>query len=219
MKLSWKIEVSLILIFSFAVMPAVASDSEFILKELQRADWEVRLMNGASLEKMREPQSIETLIEIIDNRRIDWRLQIRGIRLLGKIHTPRVEDFLLRLFSDAFFHHGCPAVRSSIALTLGNFSGPRVVNGLIEGLEDPELQVREATIVSLGRVGDVTAVPYLIAQLKDMHFVIKVSAIRSLGLLRDARAVSSLERIAGNAVEPLLKREASIALSMIRKQS
>ena len=219
MKLCWKIEVALILIFSCAAMPAVASDYEFILKELQRADWEVRLMNGAALEKMREPQSIETLIELIDNRRIDWRLQIRGIRLLGKIHTPRVEDFLLQLFSDIFFHHGCPAVRSSLALTLGNFSGPKVVTGLIEGLDDPELQVREASIVSLGRIGDVAAVPYLIDQLKDMHFVIKVSAIRSLGLLRDARAVSSLENIAGNAVEPLLKREASIALSMIRRQS
>lgn len=220
MNIRWKIEVTIILIFSIAAsMPVSASDPDSIMRELQRNDWEIRLINDAALERMNNRQSTEALIELIRKQGLDWRLQMRGIRLLAQIHTPLVEDVLLQLFSDIFFHQGCPAVKSSLALALGNFAGPKVVEALIEGLDDLELPVREASIVSLGRVGDATAVPYLIAQLKDMRFMIKVSAIRSLGLLRDARAVSSLEKIAENAGEPLLRREAFIALSMIRKQS
>lgn len=213
-----KIEAVILLIFSLAAsMPVSASGPDSIIRQLQKNEGEVLLLNAP--EGMNNRQATEALIEVIRNRGLDWRLQMRGIGLLAHIHTPRVEDVLLQLFSDIFFHQGCPALKSSLALALGNFSGPRVSGALIQGLDDPELPVREASIVSLGRVGDVTAVPYLIAQLKDIRFVIKISAIRSLGLLRDARAVSSLEKIAGDAGEPLLRREAFIALSMIRKQS
>jgi len=220
LKVRRKIEVTIILIFSLAAgMPASASDPDFIMRERQKDDREVRFLDDAAPEGMYNRQSTEALIEVIRNQGLDWRLQIQGISLLAHIHTPRVEDVLLQLFSDIFFHHGCPAVKSSLAVALGNFSGTRVVGALIQGLEDPEVTVREASIVSLGRVGDATAVPYLIAQLNDMRFMIKVSAIRSLGLLRDARAAAYLEKIADNAGEPLLRREAFIALSMIRKQS
>ena len=213
-----KIEVTIILIVSIAAsIPVSASDPDSIMRELRKNDWEVRLINDAALEGMNNGQSMEALIDVIRNQGLDWRLQIRGIRLLAQIRSPLAEDILLQLFSDIFFHQGCPAVKSSLALALGNFSGPKVVEALIQGLDDPELPVREASIVSLGRVGDATAVPYLIAQLKDMHFMIQVSTIRSLGLLRDMRAVSSLEKIADNAGEPLLRREAFIALAMIRK--
>ncbi len=219
LKVHTTIGVAVSLIICLSAGKSAASDSDVILNELQRDDWEVRLMNGHALEKMQEPQSTEMLVEVVDKQRSNWKLQMRGISLLARIHTPRAEDVLLQLFYDIFFHHGCPALKSSLAVALGNFSGSRVAEALIQGLDDPELQVREASIVSLGRVGDAAAVPYLIGQLGDRHFAIKVSAIRSLGLLRDARAVSSLEKMAGSAGEPLLRREASVALSMIRKQA
>jgi HEAT repeat protein len=213
-----KIATAVILILSAAAsMPASAWDSDSILRELQRDDWEVRLMNKSALESMDNRQSVQALIELIRNQGLGWRLQIRGIRLLGEIHTPQAEDVLLQLFPDLFFHQGCPAVKSSLALALGNSAGPKVVDALIEGLDDPELPVREASIVSLGRVGDTIAVPYLVAQLKDKLFMIRVSAIHSLGLLRDARAVFSLKKIAADDSEPLLRKEAISALSMIRK--
>ncbi|MGE5172615.1 MAG: HEAT repeat domain-containing protein [Betaproteobacteria bacterium] len=199
-----------------AGMPVFASQSDYILSELQRDDWEVRLSNKAVLEKINNPLSTEALIQLIRNKEVNWRIQIRGIRLLGEIHTPRVKDVLLQLFSDIFFHRGCPAVKSSLALALGNFSGPAVVDALIGGLDDPEVLVREASIISLGKVGDARAVPYLIAQLKDRRFLIKASAIHSLGLLKDATAVSPLETIAQGDAEPLLRKEALSALSTIR---
>lgn len=199
-----------------AGLPVFASQSDYILGELQRDDWEVRLSNKAVLEKINNPLSTEALIQLIRNKEVDWRIQMRGIRLLGEIHTPRVKDVLLQLFSDIFFHRGCPAVKSSLALALGNFSGPTVVDALIGGLDDTEVLVREASIVSLGKVGDARAVPYLIAQLKDRRFLIKASAIHSLGLLKDATAVSPLETIAHGDGEPLLRKEALSALSTIR---
>ncbi len=200
----------------FASRPAVAWDSESMLSEIQRDDWEARLLHRAVLEKMKDPQSTDILIGLIKDHTADWRIQIRGIRVLGEIHTPRAEEALLQMFSDIFFHHGCPAIKSSIAHSLGNFSGPRVAAGLIEGLDDTEPLVREASIVSLGKVGDTSAVPYLIALLNDKSFTIRVSAIHSLGLLKDARAASYLKKIADNDNELVLKREALAALSMLR---
>lgn len=216
MSIRRKLKNVIIIIFAVATsMPAYALDSASVLREIQRDDWEVRLMSGDGLEKVKDPQSTKTLIDLIEDQRINWRLQIRGIRVLAEIHTPLAEDALLKLFTDVFYHHTCPAVKSSLATALGNFSGRRVAAGLIEGLDDPELQVREASIVSLGRVGDVSAVPYLIAQLNDKSFVIKVSAIHSLGMLKDPRAASYLKEIADNDSEVALKREALAALSMI----
>lgn len=205
----------ILILYLSANTPAAAWDSASILSEIQRDDWEAHLLNGAAHEKIKDPQSTEMLIDLIRDQTANWRLQIRGIRVLGEIHTPRVEDTLLQLFSDIFFHHGCPAIKSSLALSLGNFSGPRVAAGLIVGLDDPEPLVREASIVSLGRVGDPSAVPYLISQLNDKSFTIRVSAIHSLGLLKDSRAASYLKEIADNDSELILKREALMALSMI----
>jgi hypothetical protein len=199
-----------------ASIPVSASESDFMLGELQRDDWQVRLLNGAVPERMKNsPASTEALIGLIRDQGANWRIQVRGILLLSKIHTPRVEDVLLQWFSDIVFHRECPALKSSLALALGNFAGPQVVDALIGGLGDPELLVREASIVSLGRVGDARAVPYLIAQLKDRRFTIRAGAIRSLGLLRDAAAVSPLTEIAEQDREPLLRREALSALSTI----
>ncbi|SPQ00343.1 hypothetical protein NBG4_210018 [Candidatus Sulfobium mesophilum] len=200
----------------FASTPVAAWDRASILSEIQRDDWEASFLNGAALERIKDTQSTELLIDLIRDQSANWRLQIRGIRVLGEIHTPKAEDTLLQWFSDIFFHHGCPAIKSSLALSLGNFSGRRVAAGLIEGLDDPEPLVREASIVSLGRVGDKSAVPYLIAQLSDKSFTIRVNAIHSLGLLKDARAASYLQGIADNDSELVLKREALVALSLIR---
>ncbi len=216
MSICRKIGAVIIVIFAFVtVMPAYALDSESMLNEIQRDDWEAHLLNRTALEKMKDPQSTDILIGLIRDQTANWRLQIRGIRVLGEIHTPRAEEALLQMFLDIFFHHGCPAIKSSLALSLGNFSGQRVAAGLIYGLDDPEPLVREASIVSLGRVGDTSAVPHLIAQLNDKSFTIRVSAIHSLGLLKDSRATSYLKKIADNDGELALKREALAALSMI----
>jgi HEAT repeat protein len=211
-----KIIGALVLAVCLASIPASASGYDLLRDALQRDDWKARLLNKAALDKLNEPASIEALIGLIANKQIEWRIQIRGIRVLSEIHTPRVQDALVELFNDLFFHLGCPAVKSSLALALGNFKGPRVVGALLGGLDDPELLVREASIDSLGRVGDIKAVPFLIAELKDRHFGIRESSIRSLGLLRDARAVPLLKEIAETDEEPLLRNEARSALSLIR---
>ncbi|MEJ2697718.1 MAG: HEAT repeat domain-containing protein [Candidatus Sulfobium sp.] len=195
-----------------------ASETDSILDKLRGDDWQVRILNKAALEKLAGRQSTEALINLIVNRGLNWRIQIRGIQVLSRIHTPRVKDVLVQLFSDPFFHRECPAVKSSLAVALGDFEGPRVVGALIGSLDDPELLVREASIVSLGRVGDASAVPYLIRQLKDGSFTIKSSAIRSLALIKDAGAVPSLRDVADHDRDPLLREEALWALSMIRKK-
>lgn len=196
---------------------AASPESETILRELQRNDWQVRLINRAALEKMSKPQSTKALIRVIRNQGVDWRIQIRGIRLLGRIHTALAKGTLINLFNDLFFHQECPAVKSSLARALGNFHGPRVAASLIGGLDDSELLVREASVISLGKAGDASAVPYLIAQLKDKNFAIKSGAIHALGLLKDAKAIPSLTNIAEHDSDPILRREALSALSMIRR--
>ena len=214
-----KIIIVVIVALFFASGPGISAaspESDFILSELQSNDWQVRLLNRATLEKMSRQQSAEALIRLIRNQGVDWRIQIRGIRVLSQMHTAMAKDTLVDLFNDLFFHQECPAVRSSLARALGNFKGRRVVSALVGGLDDPELLVREASIVSLGKAGDASAVPHLIARLKDRDFAIKASAIHALGLLKDAKAVASLTDVAEHDGDPLLREEALSSLSMIR---
>ncbi|MDA8082175.1 MAG: HEAT repeat domain-containing protein [Nitrospiraceae bacterium] len=195
--------------------PAFAADRDTLLRELKGDDWEVRLMKKDA-DALTDRQSVESLIRLIRNAGLDWRLQIRGIRVLGELHTAAAEEALIQMFSDVFFHQGCPAVKTSLARALGNFRDPRVVSALLEKLDDSELPVRAASIVSLGRVGDAAAVPYLIERLNDPSFMIRSSAIVALGQLGDTRALPALEKTADSDSEPLLRMEARAALTRVR---
>lgn len=142
----------------------------------------------------------------------DWRLRIRAIRLLARSGEAGAVDALLAAAGEF-----CPALRWNATLALGSFPGSyRVVNALIELLDDRALLVREAAVQSLGRVGDPRAVPFLAELLASASFTLRLHAVRALGAIGDSSALDALRSAARSEADPSLREE---ALRLVQERS
>jgi HEAT repeat protein len=94
-------------------------------------------------------------------------------------------------------------VKTEIAKALGTESGPGVVAGLIDALQDDDESVRAAAIDSLGRLGDARAVPALLATFADDSRGVRRSAVSAVGTLLRGRADgSTLVQMAAMLADP-----------------
>ncbi len=191
-----------------------ASQYDTLVSQLRQDNWHTYLWNGR---KEMLNQSFDALLELTNNRGLDWHIRIRGIVLLSEMSDPRKADVLIGMFLNPLFNWECPAIKTSVVTALGSIDkDPRAVDALIEGMNDRELQVREAAIQVLGRIGNEKAVPFLIKQLNDGSVAIRLSAIRSLGQIKDKRAVPFLEKISDGDQDDLLRNEAVSALTRMK---
>lgn len=192
-------------------------DSQEVLNKLSMNGWESGMLNDMGVEAFRDKSNFDNLIGIIDDRGIDWRIRIRGIKLLGKIGTPGAATNLVRMFNDTFFTHECPSIKSYVADALANYrDDTMVVLALIDGLRDREILVREESAKSLGRIGSPAAVPYLVEALRDRSFAVRINAIRSLALIGDFRAYPHLKQVMDDRQEdPVIRDAASAALDTL----
>jgi HEAT repeat protein len=190
-----------------------ARDFKDVLSDLESTDWRTRLSAVEELGKIRDEGSIRLLMDVADNRSEVWEVKIRAIRLLGEIGDHKAVDLLTKIFNDSFLNWECPAIKWNTAIALSNFKGnSRVVDTLIKGFEDVNLDIREAVIQALGRIGDPKATPFLITALQDKSFAIKMSAIKALKEIADPQAIPSLEKIVERDTDPYIKGEAMSAL-------
>jgi len=188
-----------------------ASEYDVLVAQLRKDDWHTHFSDSAGREKL--DNSIETLLELAKNGGLDWVIRIRGIILLSETSGPRKVNILIGMYQDAFFNDECPAIKTSVITALGSFEKePRIIDTLIDGMNDRELQVREAAIVALGKMGDEKAVPFLIKKLSDPSFAIRLSAVRSLGQIKDQRAVPFLKKISASDQDDLIRSEAISAI-------
>ena len=165
------------------------------------------------LGRIGDDDSVRALMSVIENQGEDWKIQIRAIRLLAEIKSPKAIDIFMRILQDPFFTNDCPALKWNAALALGNYKGhSKVADVLIDALTDKTLYVREAAIQSLGEIGSRKAVPYLIFALNDKSFAIRVSAIMALGKIRDGSAIPFVKRVLDNDADPHIRDEAAKAL-------
>jgi HEAT repeat protein len=187
-----------------------ASDYDTLVAQLRQDNWHVYFSHdGEKLNKDFDP-----LLELANNRGLDWRIRIRGIILLSETTEPRRADVIVGMFRNPFFNSECPAIKTSVVTALGAIGNDKgVVDALIDGMNDGELQVREASIESLGRLRSKKAVPFLINKLSDRSFSIRISAIRSLGQIKDQRAIPVLKNIADSDPDNLIRNEATLALN------
>jgi hypothetical protein len=184
------------------------------LSQLQKDDWHEYFSNGGK-EKLN--RSFDALLELANNTGLDWHIRIRGIILLSETSDPRKADVLLGMFLNPLFNWECPAVKTCIVTAFGSVDkDQRIVDALIDGMNDREVQVREAAVQVLGRIGDEKAVPFLIKKLDDRSVAIRLSAIRSLGQIKDQRAVPFLKKIADGDQEDLIRNEAASALTRMK---
>jgi hypothetical protein len=192
-----------------------ASEYDPLVALLQRDDWHAHLSTTTQRENL--DRSFDTLLGLVWNKGIDWRIRIRGIVLLGETSNPRRADILIRMFHNPFFNAECPSIKMSLIIALSSIDNdPRVVDTLIEAMNDSEIEVREAAIQALGRLESERAVPFLIGKLTDKSFAIRRSAILSLSRIRDARALPFLRKIAEGDRDLVLRSEAASALARMK---
>jgi HEAT repeats len=221
MKFARKIIVSAVVLFFTIVLlhpsggKLFASEYDPFVAELRKADWHAHFSTGP--EKERLNSSFDTLLGLVKNKGIDWRIRIRGIILLGETSNPKRAAILIHMYHNPFFNAGCPSIKMSLVIALSNIDNDsEVVDTLIEGMRDSELEVREASIQALGRLGSGRAVPFLIGALNDRSFAIRRSAILSLSRIRDRRALPFLKNIADGDSDRLLRNEAASALTKMK---
>ncbi|MEW6001104.1 MAG: HEAT repeat domain-containing protein [Nitrospirota bacterium] len=208
-----------ILIIIFPLNVSAVEDFERIKSELDSDDWGIRLAAVEKLGIIRNEESINLLIDVAERRGETWQIKKKAILLLGEIKDPKAIGHLLSIFNDPFLNWECPAIKSYAAISLGNFKGNvRVIEALINGINDRELLTREASIRSLGKIGDPKAVSLLINLLKDSSIAIKLSSIKALEDIGDLRAIPYLRRAAERDTDSLIRNEIASALNNFREK-
>lgn len=191
-------------LFSFFVVFLVllngftfASTHDELIKKLEINEWEDLFYKKGEINKYKSGDNFRRLVDIAENKGLDWHIRIKAIRLLSITANIAVPDILINMLYDPFFNHECPAIKSSVAEAMGNFKNDsRIVDALIYALNDGEIHVREASIDSLGKIGNKKAVPSLLNIVDDKSIALRIAAIRSLGVLGDNSALNKLKFIA-----------------------
>jgi hypothetical protein len=192
-----------------------AAEYDSLVAALRRDDWHAHFSTATGRENL--DRSFDTLLGLIHNKGLNWRIRIRGIVLLGETSNPGRAEILIRMFHNPFFNAECPSIKTSLVIALSSIENdPKVVDTLIDGMSDSEIEVREAAIQALGRLESERAVPFLIGKLNDKSFAIRRSAILSLSRIRDARALPFLRKIAAEDRDLVLRNVAASALTRMK---
>ncbi|MEW6162754.1 MAG: HEAT repeat domain-containing protein [Nitrospirota bacterium] len=198
-----------ILFFPSIMEESIAENIDELISNLESRDWRIRLSAVEELGRIKDEKSINLLMNVAGAKSEVWQVKIKAIRLLGEIGDPKAIDLLAKIFNDPFLNFECPAIKWNTATALGSFKkSSRVVDMLINALDDDNLIIKEAVIQSLGKIGDTRAVPFLIPALHDKSFAIKLSAIKALGEIGDPQAIPSLKEIADKDNDLYIKNEA-----------
>lgn len=191
-----------------------------LASELKDPSWELKLLRPAYIASLNEREdAFAALVELVGNIAIDWRVRIKGIRLLGETGNIRAADVLMKLYYDAFSHSECPALKSNLVLALGHFhDDSRVIATIIEAMNDSEVQVREAAVLAAEELGSPDLLPHIIDKLKDSSAAVKLNSIRAIVRHGDARLVSYLAEIIAEERDPFLKTEALRLLNLVEER-
>ncbi len=210
---------------------------ERVLEPLHSAlvsqDWVVRMHAARAVGRLGNPQSIETLVlllqdkvpavrdeaiaalvsigesavaplvEALENQ--DWRIRLRATEALCVLKSQTAVKPLVRLLQ----HDPDTVVRQEAARALGNIGDSTTVDALLGVIEEPRLQVR--AIEALGKIGDRRVLPLLfqlISQLKTSEYEDRTPACEDTRYEQDLasveEAIRALARIRDEAAIPLL---------------
>lgn len=160
---------------------------------------------------------INDLINVIENKSADWRIQIGAIKEIAKSADPRGLEILIRLINDPFLNYDCPALKFHAAEALSRYKeDSRVVETLINLAKDKDnpLSVREAAINSLGEIGDKRALNTLIDTLSEGSFALRMSSVKALGKIGDPSVIYHLEDLLDKQKD--LKEEIYFVINLLK---
>lgn len=136
-------------------------------------------------------ESVDKLMEIVENRYADKILRMYSADALGKIGDPRAVPVLKEVFSEQD-----ALLKAYAASALSNFDAEGVVEILIQGLRDSNWRVRVTSAKGLGEMDAEEAVDILIYKVKnDPENVVRLEAITALGKIGTSAAFNFLREI------------------------
>jgi HEAT repeat protein len=190
-----------------------------IKADLHSMDWQSRLAAVEKLDKRNDEKALNMLLDVASTWTEYWPVKVKAIQLLGEARYAKAVELLLSIFNNPFLNWKCPSIKSYTALALGNFKGNQeVLDTLIDGVDDDELLIREASIRSLGKIGDTKAVPHLVRLLGDRSIAIRLSVIKALEGIGDPRSIPDIQRILESETDSVVKTEAAAALNNFHVQ-
>jgi HEAT repeat protein len=205
------------------IAPRISSakdDLDQIKAELSNRKWQVRLSAVEKLENRRDENALIILLDVAGTWTEYWPIKVKAIQFLGEAGYPKAVNLLLSIFNNPLLNWECPSIKSYTAIALGSFKGnEKVFDSLIDGMSDPELLIREASIQSLGKIGDPKAVPYLVKLLEDPSIAIRLSVIKALKGIGDPQAIPDIQRILESESDSVVKSEALTALNSFHENS
>ena len=196
-----------------------SDDLAHIKDELNSKEWQVRLNAVEKLDPHNE-EAVNLLLKVASTRSEYWPVKIQAILLLGESGDSRAKKVLLTTFNNTFQNWECPSIKSYTAIALGNFKGDKkVLDTLIDGIHDPELLTREASMRSLGKIGDPRAIDHIAEALDDSSIAVRLSAIDALGEIGDPKAIQHIQKRAEKENDDIVRNRARMVMEQLQKST
>jgi HEAT repeat protein len=166
-------------------------------------------------DRYRKPENTQKLADSV--RKLggdDAQERLEAIRTLGQIDDPKAVEALVGAASDADMR-----VRIKAIDTLGQVRAKDATPLLIQQLfmRDTDLGLKQRILASLGKIGDTRATgPIMDLLARNGDPAVRGNAIFALGDIGDPAALPSLDAMAKDGQDPLLRNLAADAARKIR---
>lgn len=182
-----------------AVLACIADERVLdpLLAALGNKDWIVRMHAAKALGRIKNPEAIEPLIPLLQDK-------VKAVReettaALVAIGDAAIPSLLAALADTDWL------VRLHAVEALGKMKSPAAVEPLLSSLfNDRDAAVREDIVRALGQIGDGRAVEFLMTAMKEPG--LRLLAVEALGQIRDPRAVPVLIKVLEGADQPAESR-------------
>jgi len=193
-----------------------------MLKALQQASGQGRLILISALGRSQRPEAVDPLLQELHSK--DLLVVGEAARALGKIGDSRAIAALIETLA-----HAHPQVRKLVEEGLIDL-GAAAIDPLMEVLQAKDPAMRSEAVRTLGllmgslqvnqaegwkQLQDKVA-PALMEALKDPHASVRIQAAMGLGWMRESRALSRLEQMAKEDKDSKARLMAQRAVQMIR---
>jgi HEAT repeat protein/Flp pilus assembly protein TadD len=170
---------------------------------LAHQDPQLRSEAASSLGHIGDPESIPFLIEALVREKQDEQVPLA----LAEIGNQSALQPLLDAFQQSDRY-----ARPNIAFALGAFRDPKVSAALIQGLGDPDPNVRFQAVSAIGKLKDASLVSNLLACLGEANEWIFLNVVEVLSRLADHRATNPM--IAYYLKEPNERKRAALVTAL-----
>src|SRR6266498_3650841 len=84
----------------FNIGESSSEEIDVLVKALGSSNMQTSMGAIEKMGRIRDERVVDALMEFVSTREEDWRIKIRGIRLLGEMADPRSSEVLIKLLTD-----------------------------------------------------------------------------------------------------------------------